>query len=175
MATGTSLLATFTFLTLIFSSQDRKEETEKQMAFRRLEGFYSPVLKMLSGEPEIVNKNSEEIGHRANELVSILKGKRYLAMIDTIRAIPEDVEEIAFGNWMEGAMGYLVFKDEGQKTRWLTFAKQVWKDYDFLVKKYYSDVQEQDKEPQWRFKLKEPVVNLTGQTVNGTDKSIHKE
>ena len=175
VATGTSLLATFTFLTLIFSSQDRKEETEKQMTLRRLEGFYSPILKILSGNPEVVNENSSEVRDRANELVSTLKGKRYLARIETINAIPGDIEEVAFGNWMRiGTMGYLVFKDEDQKNRWLAFANQVWKDYDSLVKKYYSDEEEQDNEPEWFFKLVEPVKDIYGKTVNGSDVSLHK-
>lgn len=175
VATGTSFLATFTFLTLIFSSQDRKEETEKQLTLRRLEGFYSPILKILSGNPEAVKEDLEEVRHRASELVSTLKGKRYLARIETINAIPVDIEEVAFGNWMKGAMGYLVFKDEEQMDRWSNFAKQVWKDYDFLVKKYYNDQEKQDSEPEWFFKLKEPVNNLIGQSNIGSDMLGHKK
>ena len=168
VAFGTSFLATATFLAFIITEERNDKSREKEINQRRLNEFYSPLIKILSADPEPIKGIRSVIKERANETVSILRGKRYLATIDTVNKIPEDVEKVAFVNWLKEndtvedtdrfslkpIIGYLVFETEDHKEAWLQFANQLWKDYDKIVKEFYSDQQEQDKEPDWKFTVK---------------------
>ena len=163
------MLATFTALSIIYSIVSNEKHEGKDIALKRLEEFYSPLIKIFSAYPESVMHNMKEVEYRANELVSILKGKRYLATLDTMPTIPENVEHIAYSNWLKEpqtlltigggeistGLGYLVFKDDDERKPWYKFVKQLWKDYDSLVKKYYSSELEQDKEPTWQLRIKD--------------------
>lgn len=169
IALYTGMLATFTALSITYSIASNAKREDKDITLKRLEEFYSPLIKIFSAYPESVMHNMKEVEYRANELVSILKGKRYLATLDTMPSIPENVEHIAYFNWINEpqtlltigggktstGLGYLVFKDDNERKPWCRFVKQLWKDYDFLVKKYYSSELEQDKEPKWQLRVKD--------------------
>lgn len=176
VAVGTSLLALFTFLTTLESRSIFKKQKEelnirenRELALKRLEGFYSPLVRILSSNPDTVENNRPLIENMANEIVQILKGKRYLSSLETLPTIPKDVEKVAFTNWMEGALltnedetqtfnpkiGFLTFESKDQMSTWSDFAHQLWIDYDRYVKEFYTDQQDQDQEPDWKFSVKE--------------------
>ena len=161
VAIGTTLLAIATIWTILSSRETTMEQESRSMALKQLDDYYSPLIKIFSAYPESVKENREVVAERANELVSILKGRRHLALPATLDAIPDNVEHIAYFNWLydkSGQMvfspdiGYLVFANIDERAPWCSFLKQMWKDYESIVSNIFENHKQE--EPKWHLRIK---------------------
>lgn len=162
---GTGTLGTISSLAVFNRIKIERFRDERVRAIRSIEGFYSPLIKIFTSKPDAIMYNKDLVKKRADELVEVLLGKTYLAISESRKLIPSDVEHIAYYNWLEDSsntekfspiLGYLCFANEEELKPWEDFAEQVWKDYVYLQNTYHRWYKNPtaENEPSWNFYVK---------------------
>jgi hypothetical protein len=165
VAFGTSALASATFLALIISDINQKKQARATLNRIRLDDFYSPLIEIFSADPEPIKNDRRVIERKADLLVEVLRRKRHLATPETAVRIPDNIEQIAYGNWLQEAaykrgdphllpiIGYLRFSSKEEMDPWTKLVKQLWKDYVLIAKELGFSWVMLQVEPTWRLQL----------------------